>query len=117
MQSMISIVFIQYNNKKEILSHIQNITSNNVKIYVVINDREKWNHPNIKFLNPKKNIGYLPAFQKCIRYFNIEGTVILSNTDVKFEKNFFKKLKRYKWPKNIETPNISTNLGKDQTLI
>ena len=111
----ISIVFIQFGNSAEIADLVHRIP-NFVKIYVAVNDDIIWENPKVIFYRCDSNLGYFPAFQRILMYYRIEGTVILSNSDIDFSPNFFNALVEYRWFKGVKVmgPNIVTGKGNLQ---
>jgi hypothetical protein len=112
----INIVFIQYNNKAEIEDIIEKLPLELVDIYIGINDFNQKPKGNCKAVTFSDNLGYLPAFQSVVKYFNLNGITILSNSDVIFKHNFFNTLKSRLWNSNEEiiAPRITTFFGLEQ---
>jgi hypothetical protein len=103
---------VQYGNSSEIADLIVRIP-NFVKIYVAVNDDIIWENPRVTVYRCDGNLGYFPAFQLVVNHFVIQGTVILSNSDIDFSSIFFNVLAEYRWHKGVAVlgPKIVTDSG------
>lgn len=124
---MILVITVNYNNAELTNQMIESIyqsdfEKNNVKILVIDNDSNDKEQLKINkfvkviFLN--ENIGYFPALNKGIESVCVDefDKIIICNNDLKFDKDFFSKLRKTEYLDNVYAicPRIIDLDGIDQ---